>query len=130
MLAVGDEPLHHRVAAEQRLPRQQEVEGAAQGIDVGTVVGTPGVQRLLGSHVVHGAENASGLRQVVGGFVGRLEAGDPQVKYLDGAVVVEDQVRRLDVAVDDALGMGVFQTAGRLNGSVHGLLDWHADRAP
>ena len=39
MLAVGDESFHDRVATEDRLPSQQEIEGAAKAVDVGTVVG-------------------------------------------------------------------------------------------
>ena len=44
------------------------------------------------------------------GVVGQAEVGDP-----DGPLVVEQQVRRLDVAVDDPLGMGVGQRLGDLD---------------
>ncbi len=51
------------------------------------------------------------MRQVVG--LGRL--GQPEVGHPDVAVVVQQQVRRLDVAVQDALAIGVFQGLGDLD---------------
>jgi hypothetical protein len=43
------------------MPGEQQVQNAAQGINVGAVVSTPGVEDFFWRHVVHGAENASGL---------------------------------------------------------------------
>ena len=54
----------------------------------------------------------------------RLEAGQAQVQHLDGAVGGPQQVRRLDVPVDDPLAVGMAQAPGRLRG----VIDGHGDR--
>jgi hypothetical protein len=60
---------------------------------------------LLGREVGHGAEHHAGLRDA------RLprRRGDPEVPDGEAVVLVEQQVARLDVAVDDALGVRVVQ---------------------
>src|SRR5581483_2339143 len=69
---------------------------------------------LLGGHVPRGAEEgaAAGQGRVVG-VAGQAEVGDP-----DDALVVEEQVGRLDVAVDDAAGVGVGEAVGGLGADV------------
>ena len=49
------------------------------------------------------------------------EAGNAEVHHLDGAVRQQHNVLRLDVAVDDALGVGVLQSAEHLRGKVDGF---------
>ena len=59
---------------------------------------------------VPGAEHVARLRQPdVGGYLGQAE-----VRYLDVAVRIEQQVGRLDVAVNDARLMRIIQRIGRL----------------
>ena len=50
------------------------------------------------------------------------EACDAEVHHLDGAICQQHNVLRLDVAVNDALGVGVLQSTQNLGGKVHGLL--------
>ena len=50
------------------------------------------------------------------------EACDAEVHHLDGAICQQHDVLRLDVAVNDALGVGVLQSTQNLGGKVHGLL--------
>ena len=72
---------------------------------------------LLGRHVGRRAEQGAGLGQV---GVGELR--DPEVGDLDPVFLVQDQVLRLDVAVDDALAVGVVDRRGDLAGQADDLL--------
>ena len=82
--------------------RRQLVERRPQGVDVGprvTAAGEP-----LRRHVAQGPQQVAGVGQRLG--VGRVmrqaEVGDP-----DDAPLVQQDVRRLDVAVDDPLAVRV-----------------------
>ena len=94
-----------------RPQRQQLVERHAQRVDVGAVVDDhPLGQRLLGAHVAERAEQVAGHRQPgVALDAGQAEVGDPEV-----AARVDQQVRRLDVAVQDPLLVRVLERLGRL----------------
>ena len=98
-------------AVEDRPQRQQLVQRRAERVDVGAVVDQDALAgRLLGAHVAQRAEQVAGLRQAgVGVELGQAEVGDPDV-----AAAVDQQVGRLDVAVDDAELVGVLQRLGRL----------------
>ena len=93
----------------RRSQRHQLVQGQPQAVDVG-----PGVALAvepLGGHVADGADDVAGVGQVVGvGRLGQAEVGDPDV-----AVSVEQEVGRLDVAMKDALAVGVVQCKGDLD---------------
>ena len=94
-------------SVEGRLEREQLVERQAKAVDVG-----PGIAfaaKPLGGDVAKRAEDVAGLSQAVVVGLGEPEVGDP-----DDAVGVEQQVRWLDVAVDDAPGMRVGQALGDL----------------
>ena len=70
----------------------------------------PAGPRLLGAHVARGAQQAVVVGQArVGQAAGQAEVGDPDVP-----LGVDQQVRRLDVAVDHPLMMGMRQRVGRL----------------
>ena len=92
---------------------EQLVEGQAQGVDIaasgvnGVVVGRI---EVLGGHVAVRAGPVDGGRPV--GLV-RL-SGDAEVGEEDPAFSIQEQVRRLDVAVDDPLPVGMGQGSGRL----------------
>jgi len=78
----------------------------AERVDVAAVVhDAAAAQRLLGAGVPEGAEDLAGGRQaVVAGHLGEPEVGHPELPPR-----VEEQVPRLDVAVDDAGLVGVLQ---------------------
>ena len=87
---------------------QEFVEGQAQRIDIGAGVAT--ALESLGRHVSDRAHDVAGTGQVaVAGDLGQAEVGDP-----DRAVGVEQEVRRLDVAVEDAVLMGIIECLGHL----------------
>ena len=132
LVAVGEQPPEDRVAAERRPADQQGVQGAAQPIDVGAVVGGPRVLRLLGGHVVGGAHEHPGMREpgVVAGAGARgrrrrlvEHAGQAEVEDADDPPGVDHEVARLDVPVDDPPRMGRVEPAGGLGQEVEGLAD-------
>ena len=92
---------------EGRPERQQLVERQPQRVDVGA--GVPLAPEPLGRHVAERAQDVAGVGQALVVPLGQAEVGDP-----DDPRVVEQEVARLDVAVDDAAGMGVGQPLRRL----------------
>ncbi len=119
---MGPDPVGELAARERHLAHEQVIEGAAEGVDVGAAVGLVAVAGLLGREVVGGAQHllAVFLRQraVVLPLAGERQ---PEVEDLDGAALVEDQVGRLDVAMDDTLLVGVVEAEGRLPDGIHGV---------
>jgi hypothetical protein len=98
---------------------EQDVERAAQAVDVGPAV-EGAAQALLWGHERHGAADHPGLgrgRAVVG-------PGDAEVRQLDVAVPRHQQVARLDVAVDQA---EVAAAVGGAVGVVEGVGDVGGD---
>ena len=76
---------------------------------------------LLGSHVVHGSHDGACAGQI--GLSGGVSLNPSQahVEDLDSPLLIQQQVRRLDVAMDDSLGMCRFQACGRLQDAIEGL---------
>ena len=48
---------------------------------------------------------------------------EPQVEYADGTRIIEHQISRLDIAMNDSRGVGRFEAASRLNDVVNGRDD-------
>ena len=101
---VGDR--HSRVAGERRTAGEHLVQHAAGGIQVGAHVDGLAAS-LLGREVLRGADHALGLGHRGSGIVER--AGDAEVHDLDHALLGDHDVAGLDVAVDDAHAMRVFE---------------------
>ena len=91
-----------------RPKRQQLVKRDAQAVDIAPAVG-PAVEPLR-RHVPQGPDDVARRGLLAHGFrLGQAEVEDP-----DGTLVVHQQVRRLDVAVQNALIVRVTQRLGDL----------------
>jgi len=110
---LGDGALDHRLqprrdlrlgvgvlAREGRDPGQRLVEDAAERVDVGGRSHRPSTP-LLGRHVLGGADH----RVAAGGTAVPQRLGETEVGE-EGALSLYEDVVRLDVAVDDAGGVG------------------------
>ena len=85
-----------------RAAREHGVDEHADGVEVRTVVYLAPID-LLGTHVGGGAH----VHLLVDGVGLRHDLRDTEVHHLHVAVVLDHDVRGLDVAVDNALGVGV-----------------------
>ncbi len=131
-MLAGQQRLHHRpITGKRSLAGQQPVQRAAQAVDVGADVHGAGVAGLLGGHVIHGAEH--GMRF---GTAPPAQPGQSEIEDLDLVLparrrltrppcpgVEDKEVGRLDVAVDQAVFVGVAQAVGRLADEVAGQRD-------
>ena len=108
---LRDDRLRGR-SGERRLAGEHLVEHAAQGVDVGAGGDLALAHRLLGAHVVRRAERHAGLgHPVPAGLAGGER--DAEVGH-QRAPVVQQDVLRLDVAVDHAVPVGVVERVGHL----------------
>jgi hypothetical protein len=103
---LGHDRLRRR-ARERRLPSEHLVEHAPQAVDVAPAVDRTLAAGLLRAHVGRRADRSARLGEpiVTGGLHrgGDTEVGD------DRLIVLEQDVLRLDVAVDHAVAVGVVQ---------------------
>jgi hypothetical protein len=98
------------------LPGQQLVQDDADGVDVGAGVdAVPLAARLLGTHVRRRAGEARPGAEVL------LAQGQTEVGHDGAAVSVQQDVGRLDVAVDEAMPMGMVQAFRHPGDDLDGL---------
>ena len=94
-------------AGERRLAREHLVEHRGQAVDVGPRVELAVARRLLRAHVGRRADGEPGLGEPR--VAAAQRPGDPEVGHQGVAVPGEQEVLRLDVAVDHALVVGVVR---------------------
>jgi len=106
-------------AGEGELTGEHFIEDDADGIDVGPAIAALAFD-LLGRDVIGGADGGGevGVSEAAGGCV----AGYAEVDELDVVVVVDHDVFRLEVAVNDAIGMDVLERIENADGDVDGAL--------
>ena len=100
-----------RTARKYWVERQQFVKRRAQRVDVGAMVeDNPLPGCLFGTHVADRAHDVACVRQARSIVeVGQAEVGNPDV-----SAEVDQEIRRLDVPVNDALLVGILQGFCRL----------------
>ena len=105
-----------RLARVRLPPRAELVEDRPQRVDVGALVDDLVAAGLLRRHVRDGPDHRAGARRRVH-LVERLQLGDPEVEHLQeiGPVLppADEQILRLEVAVDDPRGVRDLDPAGR-----------------
>ncbi len=100
--------LERRIALEGRMAGQHVITGDAQRVDVGTAIHRLAFD-LLGAHVQRRTHRHAALRQVEGRTIAGQAADQTEVGDLDLALARQQDVLRLDVAVDDAQLAGPLQ---------------------
>ena len=127
----GVENVGGAFAAEGQLARGHFVEDDAERKKIGAGVEFFGAG-LLGRHVGDGAERAAGAGEVIGvgaaiggervadgGFgAGAGDFGEAEVENFCVAARGDENVGGLDVAVDDAFGVGGVESVGDVDGEV------------
>ena len=110
-------------AGKGRLPCQHLVAHHCQRVDIGPCVNVAFARDLFRRHVARRADAGSDIRKTVaaGCFVER--AGDTEIGEQCVAVLQED-VFRLDVAVDDTSGVCAGERSGGLGQNADGGIDW------
>jgi hypothetical protein len=98
-----------RKPADRQFPGEHFIEDDAERIDVGSVIHLGRSLQLLGRHVMRGAQGRArpGERDLL--RRGADQLGDAEVGDLHTALGIEQDVLRLDVAVQNALFVGVLQ---------------------
>src|SRR5688572_6812630 len=108
------------LARERLLAGQELVEHDAGGKEVRPAVHGL-AEKLLGRHVGRRSDRRTRLRELRG-----LDARDTEIGNLEVAVRQQDQVRRLDVAVHDALLARVVERVEELAHEAHDLVELEA----
>ena len=110
--------LERGIAPKGPLAREHLVQDCSEGKNVGPVVCRLAAH-LFGRHIARRAQNRSRVRAAchgrrTGGFYrdfGAGELGQAEIKDLDPPVFCDEEIFRLEVAVDDALVMCSGKTA-------------------
>jgi len=115
--------MEHRgqLACERRGSVEKLVEDAADGVGVGAAIDRLATD-LLGRHVGGRADDGVGAGQAAGVD---QQLGDAEVHHLDLADAGDGDVVRLEVAVDDVVGVGGADRGEELLGYVERLVDSH-----
>ena len=136
LFPVGPEAIHEGLARVRRAAGQEIVERTAQAVDVRAMVGELGIRSLLGRDVVDRPDEDVALGQARLRDVGAERAfgdthpRDAHVEDLQRAAGIEQQVRRLDVPMDDIGLIGGLEPSGRLDQAIDRPGDLHGPLLP
>ena len=98
------------------LAGQPEVERESQGVDIGTGI-TPASGKDLGRGVIRGPGERAGC----GDPQLAVEPGRSEIRQPVPAIAVEQDILRLDVAVEDAVAVGGAERGGDVAAESNGL---------
>jgi hypothetical protein len=113
-----------RVPVEGRRARHALVQHHAERVDVRAAVHLAR-HHLLGAQVGERSHEGAALREpALGGGAREAEVHHPHPQ--PGGLLRDHDVVRLDVAVDDALGVAVLERLGDLDGDLHDLAEGRA----
>ena len=123
MVDPANQPIHLGRAREGEFAGKQPIHGAAETEQVGALVHLLSVD-LLGRHVIGCADRKAlvGVVTIQAFIRDPDESAQSQVQNLDDARIVQEQVRGLDVAMDDPFFVCVRQTLRDLDHPVDDLL--------
>ena len=122
MCTVSHQFLDGVLAFKWRLVREDTEKGAAEAVNVSSRIDTVDVLSLFWRHVIERTDDLVVLGQAFAAFgraLVRVEGDQPHIQHLDDALLVYQQVVRLDVPMNDTLLVGVGQSAGGLDGVIH-----------
>ncbi len=103
---------------------QQFVEDDAEGIDIAAGVGGVTVAgRLLGRHVRQRAENVAVGGRRAGRLRQEIQPGQAEIEDVRPAVGVDEDVARLEIAMTDALPVGMLDRLGDAGDEIDHLGD-------
>jgi hypothetical protein len=123
-----DERLVVAPALVQALPAHEREQRRADGEQIGAAVDAVGeAHRLLGRHEARRAERGAGARLVAAGLA---HAGDAEVEELHHALARDEDVRGLEIAVDDALRVEARQRLEDVGGDAERLDRRHLSVLP
>ena len=100
---MGEQALHEACPLVRPCPCEQEIEGAAEAVDIGPGVGKAGVKGLFRRHEIdrshQGARHGDRvtIRRLLAG-----QSGEAQVENLHDPSGIDHQVRGFDITVDDS----------------------------
>ena len=95
-----------------RAQGEQFVEGGAERIDVAGFIENPAFsERLLGAHVAKRAQHVSGQGEL--GFA--RNAGHAEIRHPEASDLIDEQVGRFDIAVQNSVLVGVLERVGSLD---------------
>ncbi len=109
-----------RAADVRRLAGEHLVRHGPQRVDVGAGIDRAVTRGLLRAHVLRRTERETGLRHALAAGLAHGE-GDAEVRH-ERLAVGEQDVLRLEIAVDDATAMRVVERLRDGDGESHGLL--------
>src|SRR5215813_5605416 len=111
--------IEHVVSNERRLTGERLVHDATEGIDIGARI-QPATHSLLRAHVIARAEALSGFSKPLNFLPAlRQDFGHPEIHYSDNLSpafnLLDHQIARLQVSVDDVVRVRVIHTVAHLN---------------
>ena len=122
---VGDRALRAGVSATE----QHVIEHQAEGVDVSPMIDRLAT-RLLGGHVLHGADHGTGHRRAESGRAASGQSRDAEIHDQRMVLLVDHDVGRLEIAMHDTGLVSRHKPRGDLPGDSQGSRQRQASLLP